>query len=62
MFLFLFFSVSFVRVGDSPDHERSNGPQDESAGFEPEEYASWSSADESTLPSQHSQVIISIQF
>jgi hypothetical protein len=42
--------------GDSPDHERGDGPEDESAGFQPEEHAPRSSTDESTLPPQHSQV------
>lgn len=47
---------SFLCPGDSPNHERGDGPEDESTGFQPEEHAPRSSADESTFPSQHSQV------
>ena len=53
-FCFLFFSL--LRPGDSPYHERGDGPEDESTGFQPEEHAPRSSADESTLTPQHSQV------
>ncbi len=48
------FFLSFA--GDSPDHERGDGAQDESAGLQPEEHASRGPTDEQTLPSQHSQV------
>ena len=53
-----FFSFLFcwAYAGDSPDHERGDGAQDESSGFQPEEHASRSPADEQTIPSQHSQV------
>ncbi len=50
------FFICFCRPGDSPDHERGDGSEDESTGFQPEEHAPRSSADESTLPPKHSQV------
>ena len=43
-------------TGDPQDDQWSDGPQDEPAGLQPQEYAPRSATDEPTLSSQHPQV------
>ncbi len=57
IFITAVFFICSCRPGDSSDHERGDGSEDESTGFQPEEHAPRSSADESTLPPKHSEVL-----